>query len=29
MTLRVDRDTGVPLGTQLAWALTERISGAG
>ncbi len=26
MTLRVDRDTGVPLGTQLAWALSERIS---
>ena len=27
MTLRVDRDTGVPIGTQLAWALSERISG--
>ena len=26
MTLRVDRDTGVPIGTQLAWALSERIS---
>ena len=26
MSLRVDRDTGVPIGTQLAWALTERIS---
>ena len=26
MTLRVERDTGVPIGTQLAWALSERIS---
>ena len=26
MTLRVDRETGVPIGTQLAWALSERIS---
>ena len=26
MTLRVDRDSGVPIGTQLAWALSERIS---
>ena len=26
MKLRVDRDTGVPIGTQLAWALSERIS---
>ena len=25
MTLRVDRDTGVPIGTQLTWALSERI----
>ena len=26
MTLRVDRDTGVPRGTQLTWALSERIA---
>ena len=26
MTLQVDRETGVPIGTQLAWALSERIS---
>ena len=26
MTLRVDRETGVPIGTQLTWALSERIS---
>jgi len=26
MNLRVERDTGVPIGTQLAWALSERIA---
>ena len=26
MPLRVDRETGVPIGTQLAWALSERMS---
>ena len=26
MKLRVDRESGVPIGTQLAWALSERIS---
>jgi DNA-binding transcriptional regulator YhcF (GntR family) len=26
MSLQVDRESGVPIGTQLAWALSERIS---
>lgn len=29
MALKVDRETGIPIGTQLAWALSERIASGG